>query len=172
MATYLRPPRIRHLSGNLSDDRETLSLLCACALHMSKGELRLLQFYAECQNGFRPSQQLVADKIGTDRRHIPRIRKQLEAHGVVLHREDVIFVDWSRIRLFSTLDPRMTRKIASVAPVSIEERPEQPDPDPDFFQFAPLQDVCSWFSSLNEIDFSRWKRKLRKYKPTPAHSTA
>lgn len=162
VATYLHPPRIRHCYRKTSDSMDELSLLCASALHMSKGELALLQFYSECQNGFRPAVKLIAEKTGMNRSQIFRCRTRLEEHGVVKVEDDVVLIDWNRVRLFSTLDPRMTHKKASIAPVSVVKAQQQADPEPDFFHFAPLSDVCSWFGSLNSEDFSRWKRNLRR----------
>lgn len=163
MATLKKPPRLLHHNRRLSDDMIFLICKTAMALHLSKGEQSLLEFYSTCSSGFRPSQQYVADTTGLSRRHVAKVRQKLELNGLIKVTDDAVYVDWSRLRLFSTLDPSMTSKKGVVAPVSLEPKTEATAPADDFFLFAPLPDVCKYFSRMTARDFSKWKRNHREH---------
>ena len=172
MATLKKPPRLLHHNRRLSDDMILLICKTAMALHLSKGEQSLLEFYSTCSSGFRPSQQLAAEMTGLSRNHIPKIRAKLEKNGLIKVVNDAVYVDWSRLRLFSTLDPSMTSRKGVVAPVSLEPKTEPTAPADDFFLFAPLPDVCKYFSRMTAQDFSKWKRNHRDLKEKLIQSQA
>ena len=114
----IRPPKVTHIHVLPSDRREELCLLCGSSLHMSKGEVRLLCYYAHQSSGFEPALQHIANKIGVSRFHVQRARAMLQRHGVIAVDDVRVYIDWERIRLFSTLDPDMTNKHCTVAPVN------------------------------------------------------
>lgn len=116
----LRPPCVLHIRTKEEDDRMELIQLCSSSLHFSKGEEKLLEYYANCKSGFRPSQELVANKIDVDRRHVAKLRARLVERGIALSQDNKVFIDWERIRLFSTLDPDMTSKHCTVSRVELQ----------------------------------------------------
>ena len=77
------PPKICHMRGFSTDERFSLCALCGKALHMGKGEVSLLQYYAACSDGFRPAVATVCKETGLSRRQAFDVRLMLEKHGIV-----------------------------------------------------------------------------------------
>lgn len=113
------PPMVLHLNIKESDDKEELVALCGKAMHLSKGAINLLLFYSSQTSGFRPSLNSIANEIKRDRRNVERARTQLVNNGICKLQKDKLFIDWNRVRLFSTLDPKLTSKKACIAPVAL-----------------------------------------------------
>lgn len=170
--TYLRPPRLSHRNSNVNDDKIELCFDCASRLRMSKGERSLLLYYAACSSGFRPSVQLIADRTDLNRSQVFRCRKKLEEHGVVKVLEDRVIIDWNRIRLFASLDPAMTGRHVTIAPVSLAKSLAPVKPSDHFFTLAPLEEVCDWFSKIGSTEYSKWRRNYRASKEKPQHYQA
>lgn len=103
------PPKIQHLHTRSTDCRESLVSLCSSALHLCKGEEALLRFYAAMSDGFRPAVKFVMRKTGLSRCYVFKLRNQLIEHGLIAVTDDAVYIDWNRVRLFSTLDPELTR---------------------------------------------------------------
>ena len=118
---YIYPPKITHINAHATDKRGELCSLCSSSLHMSKGESALLRYYAAQSNGFKPALQHIANEIGITRFHVQRARAMLQKHGVICIADERVYIDWERIRLFSTLDPTMTSKHCTIAPVRLKK---------------------------------------------------
>lgn len=115
------PPQISHRFISVLDNRSSLCSLCGQALHMSKGELALLLYYAACSDGFRPAVATVCKETGLSRAQVFNARIMLEKHGVIKCTENNLIIDWNRIRLFSTLDPLLTNKHCTISPVETKK---------------------------------------------------
>lgn len=151
-----RPPEVKHLRGKRSDNRATLCLACSKALKLAKGETRVLCFYGRCSNGFRPSLQYIADESGVSRRHVERIRTSLVRHGLIAVDHEAVYVDWNRIRLFSTLDPKLTSKNAYYAPVEMgRQRNKIGKPgSEEFFLFASPKAISDYLGRLSDDEYN------------------
>lgn len=158
--TWLSPPRIVHQHVRNSDDRPALCKQCGAALKMSKGEVRLLLFYATCQTGFTPSLQLLSDQTGLSRKGVQKCRKALVSHGVIALSRYCVYVDWARIRLFASLDPAFISRHATIEPVPI---PGVDTLDPVYLEAIPLEDALRVFGSMPEEDYLRWRQSYRQH---------
>ena len=154
---YIYPPKVTHINSRAADNREELCSLCGSSLHMSKSEVKLLRYYAEQANGFKPALQHIANTIGISRFHVQRARKMLESHGVIKTDDDRVYIDWERIRLFSTLDPQMTNKHCYVAPVQTKKCAYKVYiPDKSLLlklRTCSQEDACKTFSGMTEEQF-------------------
>ncbi len=163
----LRPPCILHLHSNEADDRVELVSLCSSALHFSKGETKLLQFYSNCKSGFRPAQSVVAKAISVDRRYVAKIRQRLVEKGVVLLQNNKLFLDWNRIRLFSTLDSSMTSKKDTIEPVSLTDDSILKKLESQYTKNGlisyDIDDLCGLFQSMSENDYIKFLHYVAKH---------
>jgi hypothetical protein len=158
MITLLTPPRVVHRGGKLSDNRAALCKQCGAALHMSKGESALLQYYATCQNGYTPSLQSIANVLKIDRRTVQRCRTMLVEHGCIELTKQFVFIDWFRIRTFATLDPSMTCKHAIIAPASPRNRTAD-----KYLGAVPLDEAVATFAYMKDEEYEKWRTWLRQF---------
>lgn len=86
---------------------------------MTKAESDIFQFIATRSEGFKPSANYIAEETGWSRRKVFEAREQLVKFGIIGETDDQILIDWNRIRLLSTLDPSMTGRKCTVAPVAL-----------------------------------------------------
>lgn len=161
MATYIQPLSIKHINTKSTDDRKTLIDECKKTLHMSKSEHLLLEYYSEQSNGFRPSATHIANQLSISRRTVFYSRDMLEKHGIIGIEDDYLYIDWERIRLFSTLDPSLTGNNPTVKPVISKEKFIV---DYDFLKYGPEQDVINWFASITEEQFQYTKNYIKRRK--------
>lgn len=117
----MHPPRIYHMHSLASDDRKELCLLCSKALHMGKGEAALLSYYAACSDGFSPAVATVCKETGLKRSQVYNVRESLCKHGVAMLKNNSLCLDWYRIRTFASLNPSMTSKHCTIAPVNAKK---------------------------------------------------
>lgn len=160
---YIYPPKITHVNSRAADNRGELCSLCSSSLHVSKGEAALLRYYAAQSNGFKPALQHIANILGISRFHVQRARKMLEAHGVICVDEERVYIDWERIRLFSTLDPSMTSKRCFVAPVKMKKCAYKVYIPRSFLlklRTCSQEEACRVFSSMPHEKYKAVQRKL------------
>ena len=166
----IRPLRLRHLHTLRQDSRKSLVSSCSLALHMSKGEEKLLQYYAKQQDGFRPSLLHISNTIGVTTRQVKYLRIMLSKHGVIKVDTECVYIDWERIRLFSTLDPAMTSKHCTIAPVRIEKFPHKVYVSRELrlrLRSLPVPELCDLFAAMNEEEYRMACRYLEKEKFSP-----
>lgn len=140
--------------------------MCGETMHLSKGAISLLYFYSTQASGFRPSLKSIANTIGRDRRNIERARKQLIDLGICSLQNNKLFIDWERLRLFSTLDPKLTSRNASVAPVmprtgivaSLEKSYKQSN-----LLDLPLNDLTNLLNLLSDSEWATFKRFMHSH---------
>lgn len=159
MATYIQPLVIKHINTKSTDDRNFLIDECKKTLHMSKSEYLLIKYYSEQTNGFRPSATHIANQLSISRRTVFYSRDMLEKHGIIGIEDGHLYIDWNRIRLFSTLDPTMTDNNPTIAPVIPKEKFKV---DYNFLIYGPEQDVISWFASITEEQFQYTKNYIKR----------
>lgn len=152
----IRPLRLRHIHVLRQDSRESLVSSCSLALHMSKGETRLLQYYAKQQDGFAPAAKRIIDETGLSRARVFAARGMLEQHGVIKLDEQHIYIDWERVRLFSTLNPEMTSKHCTVAPVRLKKRDYKVYISKELrnrLSFLPVPELCDLLAAMTEEEY-------------------
>lgn len=151
--------KIKHLHAKAKDDQPALVDMVAKAIHLTRAEQAVLKVLSAQANGFAPSLKLLEDRSSYSRQGVINARKALIAKGVVGETKSHLLIDWDRIRLFSTLDPLMTKSKAEVMKVEDnlsqkkhaerlpqydfdEEYDEDEDDDPDAtftpYLFTPL----------------------------------
>lgn len=105
------PPHIQHISCRLPDGKWQELLEAAMKnMRLKSCAKRLMMFYADQANGFRPSLRLIEDKTGIGRLNVCHVRKQLETKGFISYDGNVITIDWYRIWQFSLLDQEQIGK--------------------------------------------------------------
>lgn len=81
----------------------------AANIHLRDQAARLLTFYANQRNSFRPALELIAKRTGLDAHDISKIRKRLIDRGLIAYEPgSYILVDWDRIRIFAALEKPLT----------------------------------------------------------------
>ena len=160
------PSRIIHLNRTCNLN-ECGCIKSACkALSMKAGETALLLFYCEQSSGFRPSINLITKRTGLGKRAILRNRQLLVEDGLIAVWRNTIFIDWSRIALFATLDQSMVPKQRSkrtVAPVIVRRNGRR---FTDRFLLRchsmPIASLCGVLSSMSDEDFDEWKSGMSR----------
>ena len=105
------PPQIHH-SGHRPADWEQMIDDAAMNIHIRNQAVRLLKFYAQHKNGFRPALSLIEKTTGIASNKVSEIRKRLVKKGLIAYTGDKIYIDWKHIRIYAGLDKpiRMPQK--------------------------------------------------------------
>lgn len=154
------PPMIVHVGFQRTDNLCAIATDAAAALHMSKGERALFCYYAAQSSGFRPALQAVANATGQNRAQVWRNRAALIAHGVAMFQDDRFIIDWGRAKIFSSLDPRLTSKHCTIAPVgSIDLQPQRISLHE--LKYGPLETLIQRLAALTDIEFAALRRRMK-----------
>ena len=163
MATLLPPLVLIHTYRKNTDDRDHLCDMLKPVLRMSKGEVTLLKFYAKQTNGFRPSAQYIANSINVSRMQVFRLRDKLIDHGLAAKDNKHLFINWDRIRLFSTLDPAMTGKNPYIKKINIKKCYYKDGLIPfNFLEYGKQEQVVKYFSAIDEKEYAHIRYALLK----------
>ena len=81
------------------------------ALHLTWEAERLMLYYAQCENGFRPSRRLICQDARIHARHIYFVRALLQQNGFLFYDREgmTVTIKWNRIRVYATLDRKLTK---------------------------------------------------------------
>lgn len=160
------PCRIVHIKNSLSQIDSSLIKSASSALSMKPGEQQLLLFYCSCSSGFRPSISLITQRTGLGKRAILRNRELLVEDGLIAIHNNTVYVDWSRIQVFASVDAGMIPKQRSrrrIAPVVVRRSGRR---FTDRFLLScsamPISSLCRILSSMTEDDFSEWKSGMSR----------
>lgn len=157
--------KILHQQGRATDDRPLLLSMTAKSMHLTKGEAELLSVLCSQQSGFAPSAKFLMAKTALSHGGVYKARTALNRMGVIGETDTHIVIDWHRIRLLSTLDPKMTSRSAYVAPVVPSDRQEPGDgwkakipsgygSSIDFPVHASENAIISFFQSLSNAEYA------------------
>lgn len=158
--------KIRHQKGRATDDRPLLIAMTAKSMHLTRGEAEVLSVLCSQQDGFAPSAKFLMAKTAMSHGGVYKARTALNRMGVIGETDTHIIIDWHRIRLLSTLDPKMTSRSAYVAPVvpsASRDRfsgdwttkiPEGYGSNIDFLVHAPECTIIEFFRSLSESEYA------------------
>ena len=89
---------------------DTVHLACR-SMHLSWEVERLMLYYAQCANGFRPSKELISQDAHIYSFRIYNDRQILQQYGFLTYDKDekTITIHWDRIKIYATLDPSLTK---------------------------------------------------------------
>lgn len=158
--------KIQHRKGLATDNQPFLISMVAKSMHLTKSEAALFSILCAQQDGFSPSAKFLMNKTSLSHGGVYKARTALNKMGMIGETDYHIVIDWNRIRLLSTLNPRTTRRSAYVAPVvhaktSNKEMsgdwkkkvPKEYKPDIDFLVYAPEETVFEFFQCLSEAEY-------------------
>lgn len=93
-------------------------------LRMPKAARKLMEFYAACGTGFRPSLKVVDDATHINVKHVSTVRAYLVQWGFIAYDGDCITIDWNRLKAFAAMDPKLmgNKKDWRVAPLRPKTR--------------------------------------------------
>lgn len=158
----MTPPKIIHFRYNKIDDRNEIIEKASATLHMSKTEKSLLSFYAHCSSGFAPAVSLITAATHINRSQIFRCRSKLIEHGVAATSGNSLFIDWSRLKLFSTLDPRLTSKRMTVQPVSLKKCDYNIYMSLFELRYSDLDGVIKKLTAMTENEYNILRLKVKE----------
>lgn len=118
-ALYRNACSIKHVNYTRDDKFPEIVANVSKVCHMGKGEAALLLFYATCSDGFTPAAKFIAEKIGVKPNYVHALRNALEAKGIVFVQDKKVVLDWKRIKILASLNPKYTTKDGWVKPISI-----------------------------------------------------
>lgn len=97
------PPQILH---NVQRPENWVQMIDDAAknIHVRNQAVRLLKYYAQNENGFRPALSLIEMSTGLAANKISEIRKRLVKKGLIAYTGDKIYIDWRHIRIFAGLE--------------------------------------------------------------------
>lgn len=159
------PNVIVHMNYHKDDDFVSLSTQCCSVMHFSKGESRLLRYYATVSSGFKPAASVICKEVGLTERHLYRARKRLETCGVLYRKERTLYVCWDRIKLYASLDPSMTKtkngffsQAGSLSETSVQNLGAKAL----YLRSAPIDDVISWLTVMSEKEYEAISHRIHR----------
>lgn len=160
------PHRVVHMQNGLSQIDVSVIKSASHALSMKPGEQQLLLFYCDCSSGFRPSINLITQRTGLGKRAILRNRELLVEDGLIAVHSGTVYVDWSRIQAFASVDAGMIPKQRSrrrIAPVVVRRNGRR---FTDRFLLScsamPISSLCHVLSSMTDDEFVEWKSGMSR----------
>ena len=161
----LRPPVLCHIRFSKHDDYQELADKAAKAIHMSKGERNLLKYYAAQSSGFSPSLKAAANATDQDRSQVWRNRQKMIDQGFALmvygpSGSERFLIDWSRLKLYASLDPQKTSKKSKYLPmVPPNEKPKHMSTFE--LRYAPMEEVIAKLSAMTPEQYEHLVRSVR-----------
>lgn len=167
MPVVKQPHMIQHRGFDRKDNFAAIATKAAKATHMGRGEMALLTFYAACGNGFRPAAEHIAESIGVTEAYVYILRQALLSKGVIDVTSDAVVVNWPRIKILASLDPKLTSKEAWIKPQTpavIDRVGKTMVIHPTFWELynLPLARLIDMFGSMSNAEYSTWRRIFKK----------
>lgn len=168
MPTTKSPMMIQHINFNKGDNMPELTLKAAKAMHMCRGEAALLAYYAACSSGHTPAAKHIAETIGCAPTYVYVLRKTLQAKGIINIVEDKIYVDWKRIRVYASLNPKKTTKDQFIRPQNpaIADRIAGAQQVNEKFLEVwkmNLWEIIAYFGAMTEAEYRAWRSGYKKF---------
>lgn len=132
---YRHPPAIHHIGRRDENHTQTVRQ-AAKVVRLPDRATKLLTFYADCPDGFRPALKTVHDKTGMDRKDIYKARKELVDVGFILYTPEEIRIDWQRVAAMAMLPPEAC---FSLRRRSMAERAKVEKIKPAFWKREPMK---------------------------------
>lgn len=165
--------KIQHKKGLATDNQPFLIATVAKTMHLTKGEAEVLSALCSQQDGFAPSAKFLMNKTGLSHGGAYKVRTALNRMGVIGETDTHIIVDWRRIRLLSTLDPKLTSRSAYVVPAVLSAQqdgyssdwttkvPEGYGSSADFLVHAPENTLTRFFQPLSESEYADVRQYIK-----------
>ena len=132
---YRHPPAIHHIGRRDENHAQTVQQ-AAKVVRLPDRATKLLTFYADCPDGFRPALKTVRENTGMDRKDIYKARKELVDLGFILYTPEEIRIDWQRVATMAMLPPEAC---FSLRRRSMAERAKVEKIKPAFWKREPMK---------------------------------
>lgn len=132
---YRHPPAIHHIGRRDENHAQTVQQ-AAKVVRLPDRATKLLTFYADCPDSFRPALKTVHDATGMDRKDIYKARKELVDVGFILYTPEEIRIDWQRVAAMAMLPPEAC---FSLRRRSMAERAKVEKIKPAFWKREPMK---------------------------------
>lgn len=168
MPNVKNPMSVNHINFSKTDDFAKLVIKAAKATHMSRGEAALLAYYAACSTGHTPAAKHIAERVGCTEPHVYVLRRALQSKGIITLIDNKIYVDWKRIKVFASLNPRKTTKGQFVRPQNptIMDRILGAQQVNDKFLKVwkmSLNEIIVYFGSMTNAEYNAWRSGYKKF---------
>lgn len=162
------PPSISHIRYNKADNLLQIANDAAAAIKMGSGERKLLAYYAAQSTGFRPASATVMKSTGLSKSQVFRNRQKLIDHGLALmikkgERNSQFVIDWSRAKIYASLDRKLTSKNSWFAPMVPPGTKYKAQRQISMFalRYGDLNNIVDQLSNMSEDDYQFLVRKVR-----------
>lgn len=132
---YRHPPAIHHIGRRDENHAQTVRQ-AAKVVRLPDRATKLLTFYADCPDGFRPALNTVHDETGMNESSICKARKELVDVGFILYTPEEIRIDWQRVAAMAMLPPEAC---FSLRRRSMPERAKVEKIKPAFWKCEPMK---------------------------------
>lgn len=132
--------------------RHTLVCDVSRNMHLKPNHSALLEFYCAQRAGFRPAEAYIASRIGVTPRWTRKLRQQLADLGVIGVDAEGVYIDWNRLRIYATLDPKQTSRKAFALPIPTRAARTH---DAVKYLTCGIDKAVSILSSLSEDGYAR-----------------
>lgn len=168
MPNVKTPMAIQHINFTKNDNFAKLTLKAAKAMHMCRGEASLMAYYAACSSGHTPAAKHIAETIGCAETYVYVLRKTLQAKGIITILDDKIYVDWKRIKVYASLNPKKTKKsqfIRPQNPVIADRIAGAQSVNEKFLQVwkMNLWEIIAYFGAMTEAEYRAWRSGYKKF---------
>lgn len=157
------PPAINHVRYDKKDNLPQIAIDAAAAIKMSKGEGRLLAYYAAQSSGFRPAVSTIMKYTGLSRSQIFRNRQKLIDHGLALmimkgETNTQFAIDWSRAKTYATLNRQMVSKTSRFAQMTPAKA--QCGLSIFYLKYGDLKEIVQQLNKMSETEYNALVRKV------------
>ena len=132
---YRHPPAIHHIGRRDENHAQTVRQ-AAKVVRLPDRATKLLTFYADCPDGFRPALKTIHDETGMNESSICKARKELVDVGFILYTPEEIRIDWQRVAAMAMLPPEAC---FSLRRRSMPERAKVEKIKPAFWKREPMK---------------------------------
>ena len=155
------PPAIVHFNYERTDNMTEIARDCAKAIHMSKGEAALLAYYGSQSSQFKPALNHIATETNQSRSQVARNRAALIKHGLAAEYKGRLYIDWGRAKIYASLDPRLTSKHSTFAPMVLPwQRKRVTVRD---YITMPLKKLCERLAALLPEEYDSLRQEIAAY---------
>lgn len=132
---YRHPPAIHHIGRRDENHAQTVRQ-AAKVVRLPDRATKLLTYYANCSDGFRPALKTIHDETGMNESSICKARKELVDVGFILYTPEEIRIDWQRVAAMAMLPPEAC---FSLRRRSMPERAKVEKIKPAFWKREPMK---------------------------------
>lgn len=163
----MHPLTVSHVNFNRGDNFVELAAKAIKVTHMDRGEAALLLFYVSCSSGFQPAASLIAEKCGIRKDYVSRLRQRLIDKGIAAIVNDALVIDWSRVKILSSLNPNLTAKtgwVKPIPPVGIDRVGKFMEKWPTVMELytLPLDELIERLGRMPQWVYNAWRAQVNR----------